>query len=184
MHLRSRPRELVKTAFRQSGRFRDWRKNRAEHNISRAFVRCGTNFLDRVARDAEEESRRHEGSPAMWCRRIRRKMRSACAGGQSDIHAAIHQNFCPSRIRQRQCVLHHLKQLAGREIFLADLDPVDSCIQIACDGFQETFTHERAAVCDVALNQGVTLVARPSVSPRNHTNNGAFGLGAGHGIEI
>src|SRR5262249_12878355 len=28
----------------------------------------------------------------------------------------------------------------------------------------------------------VTLVARPSVSPRSHTNNGAFGLGEGQGM--
>ncbi len=114
---------------------------------------------------------------------------------QSYVDTAVHEKLHSARVRQRQRALDQIKQIPRRKILLANLNPIWSGVwaglEMARDRLQKRFTlgnslpiRKRFPVGDVEPDQGVTLVARPSVSPRSQINSGAFGVGEGHGISM
>ena len=120
-----------------------------------------------------------------WRWRAGRQMRSGRARGQSDVDPGIDQDLCAPGIRKHQGAAGEFEQLARGQILFAKLNPVDACKQIEFYRGEQSFTKGQVLpVSNPTLNQGFTLVARASASPRSQIKSGAFGMGEGQGMTI
>jgi hypothetical protein len=169
------------------------RKNGPEENIIRRILRRMTSSVERVARHANQKVRETR-RPPLFCKHADRQrifagVHAASAGCPSYVPAIIHQNarFASAR-RPREiptrahCGTGKVRQLSRRQIFLADLHPVNSrphgCLDLLRQGNFAILAGrsiQRVAVRYVANNEfvfrlqglGTGILSGPGLAPQH-----------------
>jgi len=125
-------------------------EDRSEHGEVGALVCSLYHFVDRVARNANQEASGYNLPNFRRRARMRRQMNAVGGGGERDIGAFVHQHLRPARPGGGDYPASQGQKFATWQILLPDLDALDSLMDCAINGLQQIVdAAELFPVCDV-----------------------------------
>lgn len=187
--------QFVQPLRRTKACFRGCRKNRPKEKIIRTLLRRGDSAAHRVTGSPHEKVCQSRRTPRIYQQLNRKRLfpgvHACSACSPSHIASIIDENprraLCRKIIASPNCAARKVYQVARRQIFLPDLNPMDSCAHSILDALRQVRLAVRAgrniqrgAVRYVAKNKfvgcfqrsGARILSRMRLPPQHSRGDG------------